>query len=214
MKKFVTILIVIMSILFFTGATTSEHRVDWTGNGNENAELTEGFNGWHWILTPGGNNEITEATIFVKYGSELLEVDGYRPSGGDKGAMHFDVYAPTGSIVSEAWAVFNQSGELGNNVLTISNKIAGSDVIIEPPVVEPPVIEPPVIEPPVVEPPVVEPPIIEPPAVEPPVIEPPTEEPVEPPTVNPPVKIENPKTDDSFLSFIHFIINILKEVFN
>ena len=105
--------------------------VQWEGNGSEHALMTEGYYGWHWILTPGGNNIITEATLTVVYGGEEYTAEGYRPSGGDKGAMHFDVVGvPVGAEVTEAWAVFEvEEGPGGgpddNYLLTISNKIEG-----------------------------------------------------------------------------------------
>ncbi|GAG87027.1 unnamed protein product, partial [marine sediment metagenome] len=75
-------------------------RLDWAGQGKDHADLsgcTQGY--WHWILTPGGNNVITSATLHVTYASgSTSQTTGATRSGGTQGAFHFDVYHAGDSV--------------------------------------------------------------------------------------------------------------------
>lgn len=101
-----------------------ERTLDWDGQGSEHAEQNcseneEGF--WHWILTPGGSTAIeTDAVLEVQFEDESsATVEGYRPSGGEQGAVHFNVTKPGGGTVESATVTFTGGGD--NPVLTISD---------------------------------------------------------------------------------------------
>ena len=91
--------------------------------GAENAELNcDEYGYWHWVLTPGGSEsiDVESAELEVRFSDGTsVTVEGYRPSGGDQGAVHFDVYKEGGGEVDEAIATFSGGGE--NAGLTISD---------------------------------------------------------------------------------------------
>ena len=108
------------------GAFAGDYRqtLEWKGQGSENAFLGEdcvkGF--WHWVLTPGGNNVITEARLSVSYADGGSSVtDGYSNNPQGRGAWHFDV-THEGNEVESAVVKFNYDGEGKENfILTISD---------------------------------------------------------------------------------------------
>lgn len=115
-----------------TPQTENTETINWGGNGNENAdpECVEGETPyWHWILTPGGNNELLSATLTVVYGSgETTVTNGvFRGNNNGNGAMHFDVTRDGADVVSSAEVTFTyrEGKGRGNNnenfVLTISD---------------------------------------------------------------------------------------------
>ena len=94
----------------------------WVGNGSENATC-DGINAdWHWILTPGGNNQFVTGTLYVTFTDDTqLSATGYFP-GGDRGAMHFNILRADGGTVESAYVDFTYEGSPGGNfVLTISS---------------------------------------------------------------------------------------------
>ncbi len=101
-----------------------QENLDWEGHGSENAFLGEecvsGF--WHWILTPGGNNVITEAKLWVTYSDGgTSQTEGYSNNPQGRGAWHFDVTYADNEVVS-AYVKFNYEGDMEDKfVLTISS---------------------------------------------------------------------------------------------
>ena len=102
--------------------------LNWGGNGSENADLLSCSHPyWHWILTPGGGTiDSARLTVILEDNdgtNQTITVDGYRPSGGDKGAMHFDVEVKYGAKVISASVVYKypSDNEPKNSVLTISH---------------------------------------------------------------------------------------------
>lgn len=106
-----------------SGATTST-TIQWTGNGSEHADpgcQTGQTAAWHWILTPGGNNELVSGTLSVNYQSGATgSVDGHFQGNGN-GAMHFNLTQAGPDVVTSASVSFTYNGDGGNFVLTISD---------------------------------------------------------------------------------------------
>lgn len=98
-----------------------DRTLEWDGQGSEYAtlECREGETGyWKWILTPGGPDSPENAVLTVTFEDETTETaEGYRP-GGDRGAVHFDVFKTGGGTVESAYVEFDGGGR--NPVLTIS----------------------------------------------------------------------------------------------
>lgn len=105
-------------------AVAYQEKLDWEGHGSENAylgdECVSGF--WHWILTPGGNNVITEAKLWVTYSDGgTSQTEGYSNNPQNRGAWHFDVTYDDNEVVS-AYVNFNYEGDMEDKfILTISN---------------------------------------------------------------------------------------------
>lgn len=105
----------------------TEARVDWEGQGSENAELTcpeQAY--WHWILTSGGNVQIQSGTLHVTYeNGDTDAVQAYFPGAAGRGAAHFDVIADSDGDsreIVDAHVEYTYTGEVsGNVVLTISH---------------------------------------------------------------------------------------------
>lgn len=100
-----------------------ERELEWTGKGSENATLdcpgTDGY--WHWILSPGGPTPPepgAELTVTFDDGTTMSDT-GERRSGGQKGAVHFDITKAGGGTVTAATVTF--SGGSSNTILTISH---------------------------------------------------------------------------------------------
>lgn len=113
----------------FTDTTGSTGiRLDWGGQGSKYADLstcTQAY--WHCILTPGGNNIITSAKLYVTYNnSPSTETVGYPSSPSGRGAWHFDVYREGGKVIS-AYVIYSYTSGTGKEsgfdkfVLTISH---------------------------------------------------------------------------------------------
>ena len=137
MKKVFVVLLIIMLALTMTSIPFAETQetLQWQGQGSENVQLSEGYEGWHWILTPGGGNQVVEAMLFVtmkdSFGEEHEVIaNGYRPGGGERGAVHFDVNGYLSDTVIRARVEFAYESGAGqeNFILTISNKIPGESV--------------------------------------------------------------------------------------
>ena len=108
-----------------TSAFAADSVLQWSGQG-QNITCVNGF--WHWILTPGGNNTLTSATLYVTYsdGSQTVTPGSTQGQGGPLGAMHFNVTHSALDGVTPITAVsahveFSYTGGGGNFILTISN---------------------------------------------------------------------------------------------
>lgn len=98
--------------------------LQWAGNGSENADpgcQKDQASAWHWILTPGGNNVIQEATLNVSYESGATDTAQGATRSGERGAFHFDLTRPQADSVATGSVSFIYQGEGGNFVLTISD---------------------------------------------------------------------------------------------
>lgn len=102
---------------------TVDGSVEWTGHGSENnVACDEGeVAAWHWILTPGGANELLDATLTVTYSDGTTE--SYAPTKETPGAFHWTVNTDGDLTVASASADFTYEDGPGsdNFVLTISD---------------------------------------------------------------------------------------------
>ncbi len=90
-------------------------------NGRNGAEYNCLYGGnLHWILHWGGAGTVTEATLHIVFvGGATADFPGYRPSGGENGAMHFDSVGA--AKVESALVTYMYTGCISNVGLTISH---------------------------------------------------------------------------------------------
>jgi hypothetical protein len=114
-----------------------EDTLKWGSQGKENADpkCERGQTSyWHWILTPGGNNDLVSAKLHVEYkDGKKTTTDGVFRGGGS-GAMHFDVERSRPTAVKSAYVDFiYMSGQGGGNfILTISDSECRGEVEEKP----------------------------------------------------------------------------------
>ncbi len=91
----------------------------WSGTHGAEHNCLYGGN-LHWILNWGGSGTVTEATLQIVFvGGGAADFQGYRPSGGGNGAMHFDSVGT--AKVQSAVVNYVYTGSIRNVGLTISH---------------------------------------------------------------------------------------------
>ena len=120
-----------LAIAGCTASGQEQRTLEWGGQGSENATLEcgvgeDGF--WKWVLTPGGSSstdvDSTELTVTFEDGSTET-ASGFRPGGGEQGAVQFEVFKSGGGTVADAEVTFSGGGD--NVVLTISESECVAD---------------------------------------------------------------------------------------
>lgn len=104
-----------------SGTTTT---LAWAGNGPADPQCLAGQEAhFHWVLTPGGQADITSGTLTVKYSAGSNDtVTGYFPNGTNgNGAMQFNTQQAAPAHVTSASVTYTYTGTQKNPNLVISD---------------------------------------------------------------------------------------------
>jgi len=103
-----------------------EEQVLWKGHGSEELDNLEDCHliEYHWVLTPGGNYDVSGAMLHVEYEDGTTDEKVMEAKGTGEGAAHAYVEGPYKPVEGETYAYFDDDRKVSENaILTISDAV-------------------------------------------------------------------------------------------